>query len=62
MALTTNYSFDKSKRGHQIVDDDIDRIADVLDKIDEEIKEREDEIEAIEGASVKALLLEDGNE
>lgn len=34
MALTTNYGFDKSKRGHQIREDDIGRIADNLDIID----------------------------
>jgi len=54
MTLTTNYSFEKSKRGHQDVDDDIDRIADVLDMIDEEIKNREDEKDTI-----GALLLEE---
>ena len=41
MTLTTNYSFDKSKRGHQDVDDDIGRIADNLDLIDAAIKNTE---------------------
>ena len=49
MTLTPNYSFDKSKRGHQDVDDDIGRIADNLDLIDAAIKAREDEIDAVEG-------------
>ena len=44
MTLTTNYSFDKSKRGHQDVDDDIGRIGDALDMIDTEIHDRETDI------------------
>jgi len=48
MALTTNYSFDKSKRGHQIVSEDIDRIADNLVLIDTAIKDREDDIATLQ--------------
>lgn len=54
MTLTTNYSFDKSKRGHQDIDDDIGRIADALDAIDTAIKAREDEKDTI-----GALLLDE---
>ena len=53
MTLTTNYSFDKSKRGHQDVDDDIGRIADNLDLIDAAIKAREDEIDALDALALQ---------
>ena len=44
MTLTENYSFDKSKRGHQDVDDDIGRIADAFDAIDTAIHDETDGI------------------
>jgi len=47
MAKTTNYEFDKAKWGHQVVDDDIDRIAANLVLIDSAIKAREDETAGI---------------
>ena len=60
MTLTTNYSFDKSKRGHQDVDDDIDRIADAFDLIDAAIKAREDSLDALEALVDGKIIVGDG--
>jgi len=44
MSKTTNYNFDKQKWGHQIREDDLNRIAANLDLIDAAIKAREDAV------------------
>lgn len=59
MTLTENYSFDKSKRGHQDVDDDIGRIADNLDLIDTEIHAREDSIDDLESLADGKIIVGD---
>lgn len=55
MATTTNYNFDKQKWGHQVVEDDLDRIAANLDLIDAAIKARADAITALEDISLRKL-------
>lgn len=55
MAKTTNYNFDKQKWGHQVVEDDLDRIAANLDLIDAAIKARADAITALEDITLRKL-------
>ena len=55
MAKTTNYNFDKQKWGHQIKEDDLNRIAANLDLIDAAIKVRADAISDLEDVSLRKL-------
>lgn len=56
MPKTTNYEFDKQKWGHQIKEDDLNRIAANLDLIDSAIKARADEITALEALTLKGIV------